>query len=230
MSGPSLNFPSSPATNDTYSFGGKTWVYNGFAWALQSTSLTTTTVTEGTNLYFTNARSRAAISVAGAGSYDNTTGVITITGGVTSVGGATGAVSNAQLASGITSSGVLNTSNVAEGANLYFTTSRVRSSIDAAFGGPISYSSATGNVSLNVSGVTANTYGGSSKVPVFTVDQYGRITSAANVNVAGVTNFVASGNTFTISTADGGSFSASIQPDSVTLGRARSSGVAVNGL
>jgi len=219
MSGPTLNFPSSPALNDTYSFGGKTWVYNGSAWALQSTTLSTTTVTEGTNLYFTNARSRAAISVAGAGSYDNSTGVITITGGVTSVGGATGAVSNAQLASGITSSGVLTTGNVAEGANLYFTTARARASIDAAFGGPITYSSATGNVALSVSGVTANTYGGASKVPVFTVDTYGRITSAANVNVAGVSTFSASGNTFTIGTADGGSFSASIQPNSVELGR-----------
>jgi len=218
MSGATLNFPSSPNTNDSYSFGGKTWIYNGSAWALQSTTLTTTTVTEGTNLYFTNARSRAAISVAGAGSYDNSTGVITITGGVTSVGGATGAVSNAQLASGITSSGVLTTGNVAEGANLYFTTSRARASIDAAFGGPITYSSATGNVALSVSGVTANTYGGASKVPVFTVDTYGRITSAANVSVAGVSGFAASGNTFTISTADGGTFSASIQENSVRLG------------
>ena len=219
MAGPTLNFPSSPALNDTYSFGGKTWVYNGSAWALQSTSLTTTTVTEGTNLYFTNARARAAISVAGAGSYDNSTGVITITGGVTSVGGATGAVSNAQLASGITSSGVLTTGNVAEGANLYFTTSRARASIDADAGGPITYNATTGNVALSVSGVTANTYGGASKVPVFTVDTFGRITSAANVSVAGVSTFTASGNTFTIGTADGGSFSASIQPDSVQLGR-----------
>ena len=219
MSGPTLNFPSSPALNDTYAFGGKTWTYNGSAWKLNTASLSTTTVTEGTNLYFTNARSRASISVTGSGTYDSANGIITVTGGVTSVGGATGTVSNAQLAAAITSSGVLTTSNVAEGTGLYFTNSRARGAIDAAFGGPITYSSTTGNVALSTSGVTANTYGGASKVPVFTVDTYGRITSAANVNVAGVSTFSASGNTFTIGTADGGSFSASIQPDSVVLGR-----------
>lgn len=78
--------------------------------------------------------------------------------------------------------------------------------------------SLTISTNLVASGVSASTYGGSSKVPVFTVDSAGRITSAANVNVAGVTSFGASGNTFTISTADGGSFSASIQENSVRLG------------
>ena len=77
---------------------------------------------------------------------------------------------------------------------------------------------ASPTVALDTSGVTANTYGGASQVPVLTVDAYGRITAAANVSVAGVTNFAASGNTFTISTADGGSFSASIQENSVRLG------------
>jgi hypothetical protein len=77
---------------------------------------------------------------------------------------------------------------------------------------------ATPTVALGASGVTASTYGGASKVPVLTVDTYGRITSAANVSVAGVSTFAASGNTFTIGTADGGSFSASIQENSVRLG------------
>ena len=77
---------------------------------------------------------------------------------------------------------------------------------------------ASPTVALDVSGVTADTYGGSSKVPVLTIDQYGRVTSAANVNVAGVTSFASSGNSFTISTADGGSFTANIQQDSVRLG------------
>lgn len=31
---PTINFPLSPAFDDTYTFGGKTWVYNGTGWAL----------------------------------------------------------------------------------------------------------------------------------------------------------------------------------------------------
>ena len=43
--------------------------------------LTTANVTELTNLYFTNARSRAAISVGSGGSYDSSTGIITVSSG-----------------------------------------------------------------------------------------------------------------------------------------------------
>lgn len=66
------------------------------------------------NLWFTNARARAAISVTGSGSYDSATGVITVTGGVTSVNTLTGAVT-------------LTTSNISEGTNLYYTDARVGS-------------------------------------------------------------------------------------------------------
>ena len=73
---------------------------------------TTALVTEVTNLYYTDARARAAISVTGSGSYDSATGVITVTGGVTSVNTLTGAVT-------------LTTTNIAEGTNLYYTDARV---------------------------------------------------------------------------------------------------------
>lgn len=37
---PSINFPTSPALNDEYSFEGKTWIYNGTAWVLKSSPTT----------------------------------------------------------------------------------------------------------------------------------------------------------------------------------------------
>ena len=57
-----LNFPSSPLTGNTYSFGGKTWVYNGTAWDIQTSQLTTANVAEAIpNLYFTNTRAQLAL-------------------------------------------------------------------------------------------------------------------------------------------------------------------------
>ena len=70
-----------------------------------------------TNLYFTNARARAAISASGALAYNSTTGALTFTQG--------------------------NTDTVAEGStNQYFTTARARSSISAS--GALAYNSTTG--------------------------------------------------------------------------------------
>jgi len=83
---------------------------------------TTDDITEGsTNLYYTDARARAAISENSTQlSYNSTTGVLTYTQG--------------------------DTDTVSEGAtNLYFTTARARSSISA--GGDLSYNSTTGIMS-----------------------------------------------------------------------------------
>ena len=59
----------------------------------------------------------------------------------------------------------------------------------------------TGNVTLSMpnSGVTANTYGGASSIPVITVDAQGRITSASNVAITtgGTVTNVATGTGLT---------------------------------
>ena len=57
-------------------------------------------------------------------------------------------------------------------------------------------------------GVTAGTYGTASQIPVITVDEDGRITSAGNTAVAGVdaTNWYNANNTFAIETGDGSVF------------------------
>jgi hypothetical protein len=77
---------------------------------------------EGTNLYYTDARSRAAISASGDISYNSSTGVISFTQAtapVTSVNTQTGAV-------------VLDTDDISEGAsNLYYTAARFNSAFAA---------------------------------------------------------------------------------------------------
>lgn len=61
---------------------------------------------------------------------------------------------------------------------------------------------------LTDTGVTANTYGSASLIPVITVDVDGRITNAATVAVAGVSNteWYSTNNTFQINTADSQTF------------------------
>lgn len=76
------------------------------------------------NLQLDNANIRNLFSVIGSGTYNNTTGVITVTGGVESVGGATGNVSNASLKASIENSGFLTLSNLTvsgEVSGNYFT-------------------------------------------------------------------------------------------------------------
>ena len=55
---------------------------------------------------------------------------------------------------------------------------------------------------LRTSGVSASTYGGTTNIPVFTVDTYGRVTSASNVAVS--TSFTLAGNSGTPDTLSGG--------------------------
>lgn len=67
-------------------------------------------------------------------------------------------------------------------------------------------------VNLDDTAVTPGSYGSASLVPVITVDQQGRLTSASTVSVAGVTDFdydTATG-ILDIDTADGGNFAATV--------------------
>jgi hypothetical protein len=104
----------------------------------------TDSVAEGaTNLYFTNARARAAISAAGDIAYNPTTGVISFTATaapVTSVAGKVGAVT-------------LNTADITESTNQYFTNARARAAVSVTGAG--SYSSTTGVITINADAVSS---------------------------------------------------------------------------
>jgi hypothetical protein len=124
-------------------------------------------VTEGTtNLYFTNARARSAISLTTTGS----SGAATYVSGVLNVpnytlaglGGepAITAGTTAQYWRGDKSWQTLNTTNVVEGTNLYFTNARSRSSISlttTGTSGAATYNVDTGvlNIPSYVGGVTS---------------------------------------------------------------------------
>ena len=158
---------------------------------VSSLDVTTDSIAEGSsNLYHTTARARAAISVSGNLTYDSGTGVLGFV-----------------MPTTIASLSNHDTDDLAEGiSNLYFTSARARSSLTGSNG--ITYNSSTGDFELTDSGVTADTYGSASQVPVITVDAKGRITSASTTAVAGVssTAYDTSTGVLTINTSDGGSF------------------------
>lgn len=91
---------------------------------------------------------------------------------------------------------------------------------------------ATPTLALATSGVSASTYGGTSAIPVFTVDTYGRITSASNVSVSatafstiavsGQSDVVAeqSGDTLTLVGGTGVTITTDAGSDSITIANA----------
>jgi hypothetical protein len=93
---------------------------------------TTSDITEGSNLYYTDARARAAISAGSGISYNSTTGVITST-----------------------SSGPANTDALTEGTtNLYYTDARSRAALSGGTG--VTYNSSTGAISIGQAVATSS--------------------------------------------------------------------------
>lgn len=125
------------------SFNGSANITLGTDDVPEGTYVSTGTPPIPTNLYFTNARARAAISASGDIAYDAATGVISFSASaapVTSVAGKTGAVT-------------LNTADVAESTNLYFTNARARTAISVSGAG--SYNSTTGVITINAGTVSS---------------------------------------------------------------------------
>ena len=90
-----------------------------FSEAISLDPFTTSTLDEGTNLYFTNARARAAVGASGDLSYNSSTGVFSID--VETI------YTKANFDSDL---GDASTSDLPEGTNLYYTTTRADSAID----------------------------------------------------------------------------------------------------
>jgi hypothetical protein len=129
-------------------------------------TLTTQNIAESVNLYFTNVRARAALTVTGTGTYDQANGIIDIRGGVTSVNGANGAV-------------VLTTSNVAEGTSLYFNNARARAALTIT--GTGSYDQANGIIDIRGGVASVNGATGAVDLSAFDNIYFGNLLPKANV-------------------------------------------------
>ena len=171
-------------------------------------------------LSLTDSNIRSLFSVLGSGSYDNSTGIITVTGGVTSVGGATGTVSNAQIASAIISTGtfaniasptftgtpqaptaVAGTSNTMI-ATTSFVTTAVNNLIDSA------------PAALNTLNELAAAFGNDNNFSATVITQLGNKANTASLTTANVTEvtnlyFTNARSRVAISVGSGGSYDSS---------------------
>lgn len=116
----------------------------------------TTNLAEGTNLYFTTARARSAISAGGNLSYNSTTGVVSYTTPTTDsvTEGATNLYFTTTRANTAFDNrlALKSTTDLSEGTNKYFTDARARAAISVSGGG--TYNSSTGVINIPAPTVT----------------------------------------------------------------------------
>jgi hypothetical protein len=172
-------------TNGTTSF---TLVDAGAAIVTTAGTPTGLTYTPSTlNLYFSTARARAAISASGALAYNSTTGALTFTQGNTDTvaEGSTNLYYTAGRFDFRLSQ--LNTNNLTEGTNLYFTNARARAAISGT--GDIGYDSSTGVISVTSPVTLTNTVTLTNKTltsPTLTTPALG-VATATSINGLTVT-------------------------------------------
>ena len=139
------------------------------------------------NRYFTTARARSSISASGALAYNSTTGALTFTQGNTDT--VAEGTTNLYYTAGRFDFRLsqLNTNNLAEGTNLYFTNARARAAISGT--GDISYDTGTGVISFTSPVTLTNTVTLTNKTltsPILTTPALG-VATATSINGLTVT-------------------------------------------
>lgn len=168
-------------------------------------AFSTSDLSEGTNLYYTDTRVRSAVSASGDLNYDSGTGVFSVT--------------TYKSTDFNTDFSTKTTDDLAEGSsNLYYTDTRVRNALSAA--GDLNYNSSTGEFSVTTykssdfdtdfgSKTTDNLSEGTSNL-YFTDARTVAAIEAATLSVLNVDNVQINGNTISTTNTDGNLF---IQPN-----------------
>jgi len=160
--------------------------YNDAAMSLSS--FDTDDLNEGTsNLYFTTARAETAIDnhLSGGTGVSYSSGTISIGQSVGTTDNVTFASVTADVTGTVSSLSNHDTDDLSEGmSNLYFTTARAETAVDNHLTGGTGISYSNGTIDLENTAVTAGSYGSSTSIPTFTVDEQGRITSASTASIS----------------------------------------------
>ena len=204
--------PSAPINRSapTFQYGdvrGKDFYGTTFNGALSGNATTATRLQTARNFSLTGDITASAASFDGTGNLQLTTAYNP--GSIVNADiNAAAAIADTKLATISTAGKVQNSATSATDANTGSTIVARDASGDFSAG----VITADFNRSENTT-VQAGTYGSASLVPVLTVDSSGFIDSIGNVSVAGVASlaFDSATHTFTINTADGGSFSEIVQ-------------------
>ena len=85
------------------------------------------------------------------------------------------------------------TGDLTEGTNLYYTTDRANTAMDAYLVGGVGLTYTSGTIDLDNTAVAAGVYGDATNIPQFTVDAQGRVTAASNIAIS--TQFTLAGDT-----------------------------------
>ena len=119
--------------------------------------LDTDDIEEGaSNLYFTNGRARNAMGAGTGLSYDTSTGTFSVTANTYDVYGAASAAEAAANSYTDNEIDALSTTDIEEGANLYYTDTRARGAVSAGSG--LSYNGGTGEFSVDTSIIANKSY------------------------------------------------------------------------
>ena len=76
------------------------------------------------------------------------------------------------------------TGDLTEGTNLYYTTARANAAINAYISGDTGITVTNGAIDMDDTAVTPGSYGSSTAIPTFTVDQQGRLTAAGTAAIS----------------------------------------------
>jgi hypothetical protein len=180
---------------------------------------TTADLVENTNLYYTDARSRLAVSATGSLSYNSSTGVFSYTqadSDSTAEGSTNLYYTDARVRAAVSASGDLtyypstgityfelanhSTADLSEGSNLYYTDARAQAAISAT--GSINYSTATGVISYTQAD-SDSTAEGSTNLYYTDARAQAAISATGSINYSTATGVISYTQADSDSTAEG---------------------------